>query len=55
LQSANDVRVTIEKILDEQLPESFSRELFEQKSLAVFQHVYDSYYGEARSVYSVGG
>ena len=54
-QARADVRVTIEKILDEQLPESFSRELFEQKSLAVFQHVYDSYYGEARSVYSVGG
>ena len=27
-------------------------ELFEQKTTAVFQHVYDAYYGAGRSVYA---
>jgi type I restriction enzyme R subunit len=26
--------------------------LFEQKTTAVFQHVYDAYYGAGRSVYA---
>ena len=27
-------------------------ELFEQKTAAVFQHVYDAYYGAGRSIYA---
>jgi type I restriction enzyme R subunit len=52
-QSRAEVRVTIEKLLDQGLPRAYTPELFEQKTTAVFQHVYDSYYGAGRSVYAV--
>lgn len=52
-QSRADVRVTIEKLLDHGLPRVYTPELFEAKTTAVFQHVYDAYYGEGRSVYAV--
>lgn len=50
-QARADVRVTIEKHLDEGLPGSYTPELFRQKASAVFQHVYASYYGAGRGVY----
>ncbi|MCU0836000.1 MAG: type I restriction endonuclease subunit R [Chromatiaceae bacterium] len=51
-QSRADVRVTIEKVLDLGLPRAYTPELFEEKTTAVFQHVYDSYYGGGRSIYA---
>jgi len=51
-QARAEVRVTIEKLLDQRLPRAYTPELFEQKATAVFQHVYDAYYGAGRSVYA---
>ena len=51
-QARAEVRVTIEKMLDKGLPRAYTPELFEQKTTAVFQHVYDAYYGAGRSVYT---
>jgi len=51
-QSRAEVRVTIEKVLDQGLPKTYTPQLFEQKSSAVFQHVYDAYYGAGQSVYT---
>ena len=51
-QARAEVRVTIEKLLDRGLPKAYTSELFEQKTTAVFQHVYDAYYGAGRSVYA---
>jgi type I restriction enzyme R subunit len=51
-QARADVRVTIEKLLDEGLPKVYTPELFKQKTTAVFQHVYDAYYGAGRSLYT---
>jgi type I restriction enzyme R subunit len=51
-QARAEVRVTIEKLLDQGLPKAYTPELFEQKTIAVFQHVYDAYYGAGRSVYA---
>ena len=51
-QARAEVRVFIEKPLDEGLPRACTPELFEQKTTAVFQHVYDAYYGAGRSVYA---
>ncbi len=51
-QARAEVRVTIEKLLDDGLPRAYTPELFEQKTAAVFQHVYDAYYGAGRSVYA---
>jgi type I restriction enzyme R subunit len=45
------VRVTVEDKLDE-LPVVFTREIFTQKCNAVYQHIFESYYGEGRSVYA---
>ncbi|HQB13967.1 MAG TPA: DUF3387 domain-containing protein [Syntrophales bacterium] len=51
-QARAEVRVTIEKLLDKGLPRAYTPELFEQKTAAVFQHVYDAYYGAGRSIYA---
>ncbi len=51
-QARAAVRVAIDKILDDHLPRAYTPELFRQKSTAVFQHVYDAYYGSGRSVYA---
>ena len=50
-QSRAAVKLTIDEILD-QLPQSYSPELYERKCQDVYQHVYDSYYGQGRSIYA---
>ena len=52
-QARAEVRVTIEKLLDQGLPRVYTPELFEQKATAVFQHIYDAYFGAGRSIYAV--
>jgi type I restriction enzyme, R subunit len=51
-QSRAEVRVTIEKALDRGLPSACGPELFEVKSAAIFQHIYDAYYGAGRGIYA---
>jgi type I restriction enzyme R subunit len=51
-QARAEVRVTIEKLLDQGLPRVYTSKLFEQKTTAMFQHVYDAYYGAGCSVYA---
>ena len=48
------MRLAIEDALDDGLPRAYSKELFQTKCTAVFEHVYESYQGEGKSVYSVG-
>ncbi len=49
----NDVLVTIQEVLDEDLPaDPYPRELFDAKVQAVFEHVAASYGDDGRSVYS---
>ena len=48
------VRLAIEDALDEGLSRAYSKEIYATKCTAVFEHVYESYQGEGRSVYSVG-
>jgi type I restriction enzyme R subunit len=52
-QSRAAVRVAIEQFLDERLPEAFTPDMFLQKCEAVYQHVYESYFGEGRSIYAM--
>ena len=47
------VRLAIEDVLDDGLPRAYSKELYATKCSAVFEHVYESYQGEGKSVYSV--
>jgi type I restriction enzyme R subunit len=50
-QARAQVRVTIEKVLDRGLPKAYTPEIYETKTDAVFQHVYDCYFGAGRSIY----
>lgn len=45
------VRVAIEETLDGGLPDVYDRTLFSQKSVAIFEHVYNAYQGAGLSVY----
>jgi type I restriction enzyme R subunit len=49
-QTRAAVRLTIEQTLDH-LPEPFTLDLYRQKVDRVYQHVYDSYWGEGKSIY----
>jgi len=44
------VRYTIETVLDE-LPRTFTPDLYQQKCELVYQHVFDSYSGQGKSLY----
>jgi len=48
------VQLTIEKTLDH-LPGNYSTDLYKQKCTQVYHHVYEAYYGQGRSVYSIAG
>ena len=48
-----DVYTTVKTVLDE-LPRAYTPELYQQKCDTVYQHVYDSYQGEGRSIYAAG-
>ena len=51
-QSRAAVRITIEDILDD-LPECYTPKIYTQKCEAVYQHIYESYYGADDSIYGV--
>lgn len=51
-QARAQVRVTIEQVLDEGLPEVYTPEIYETKTAAVFEHIYECYYGDGKSVYT---
>lgn len=51
-QSRAQVLTTIEYVLDKELPQSYSPDLFRQKCDQVYQHIYDSYFGAGQSIYS---
>jgi type I restriction enzyme R subunit len=46
------VRLAIEDALDDGLPRAYTKDLYATKCTAVFEHVYESYQGEGKSVYS---
>ena len=51
-QTRAQVRLAVGNILDKGLPQPYTPELFNQKSEAIYQHIYDSYYGEGKSIYT---
>lgn len=53
-QTRAAVKLSIELLLD-QLPVTYSPQIYEEKCTAVYQHVYDSYFGAGRSVYQGAG
>ena len=51
-QARAQVRLAVGNILDKGLPQPYTRELFNQKFEAIYQHIYDAYYGEGKSIYT---
>ena len=46
------VLLTIQKILDEYLPKVYKAQIFQDKCAKVYEHIYENYYGQGRSIYS---
>ena len=51
-QSRAVVKLSVREVLDE-LPECYTREVYDKKCEAVYQHIFESYYGNGKSVYSI--
>ncbi len=51
-QSRAQVFITIEDILDRVLPPKFTQAIYHQRCESIYQHVFDSYFGEGQSVYA---
>jgi type I restriction enzyme R subunit len=51
-QARAGVRATIERTLDEQLPDSYDAEAFQEACDAVYEHVYDAYPSSEASIYA---
>lgn len=52
-QARAEVLYTIEVVLDKELPRSYSTDTYQKKCEVVYQHIYDCYYGNGQSLYSV--
>lgn len=50
-QTRAGVEVTIRDVLRAELPSSYTPKLFKEKCDDVYQHVFESYYGEGKSIY----
>ncbi|MXY02179.1 MAG: HsdR family type I site-specific deoxyribonuclease [Acidimicrobiales bacterium] len=50
-QTRSAVRVTIKRVLDDELPEVYDLELLETKTGSIFDHISTSYFNDGRSVY----
>jgi type I restriction enzyme R subunit len=46
------VKVAIEQVLDNELPDAYTRDLYEQKCDQLFQHIYDSYLDATHHIYA---
>lgn len=46
------VQHTISLFLDEYLPEQYTPDLYEKKCVTLYQHIYESYFGAGRSIYT---
>jgi len=51
-QSQAGVRLSIEETLDK-LPQCYTQELYRWKCDTVYEHIYNSYYGQGQGVYSL--
>jgi len=51
-QARAAVKLEIEKELDSELPESYTRDEYNEKCVVVFQHFYDNYYGDGKSIFN---
>ncbi|MEI2697485.1 MAG: type I restriction enzyme endonuclease domain-containing protein [Microthrixaceae bacterium] len=50
-ESKATLRVTIRRVLDDELPEAYGREIFDVKRQAIYEHIYASFGNDGESVY----
>jgi type I restriction enzyme R subunit len=50
-ESKAALRVVIRKVLDDELPDAYERQIFDEKRQAIYEHVYASFGNEGESVY----
>lgn len=55
IQARARVRIEIENMLDEGLPRAYTKELYAEKCASLFEHVFESYQGDGRSVFREAG
>lgn len=55
IQARAKVRLEIENVLDEGLPRAYTKNVYETKCGVVFEHVFEAYQGETRSLFSEAG
>ncbi len=46
------MRIEIENVLDDGLPRAYGKEIYEEKCGTLFEHVFEAYQGERRSVFA---
>jgi len=51
VQARASVRLAIDDTLDEGLPEAYTKDLYQTKCSALFEHIYEGYFGDGESVY----
>ena len=51
-QTRASVRLTIEQFLDKQLPVVYSRGIYQEKCEVVYQHLFENYFGDGKSIYA---
>ncbi len=47
------LRYTIETVLETELPRVYTKELYDEKCDVVYQHFYNAYYGQGKSLYGM--
>ena len=52
VQARAGVRLAIEDALDEGLPRAYAKEVYQTKCNMLFEHVYESYIGGGKSLYT---
>jgi len=50
-QTRASVLLTIQNILDNELPVSYTKQMFQEKCNLIYQHIYNSYFGQNKSIY----
>ncbi len=54
-QAKADVEHTIRIVLDKHLPEKFDVDMYNQKCVDLYQHIYESYFGAGQSIFNRAG
>ena len=54
-QAQAAVRKTVRDMFNAALPPSYSKEICDEAYAAIYQHIFDSYYGMGKSVYANAG